>query len=78
MGAMKNNEIVCTMCGTTFDPANHASCQSCPLNKNCTLVCCPVCGFETVDPSQSRLARLASLLFARKNSTKSFHQEKEF
>jgi Fe2+ transport system protein FeoA len=62
---MTFNWITCSMCGQVFDAAAHTACQSCPLNKGCQLVCCPACGFETVDPSQSRLARWAGRFFAR-------------
>jgi hypothetical protein len=75
---MTQHSIVCAMCGHSFDPAGHASCQSCPIKKGCTLVCCPVCGFETVDPSQSKLAQFAASLFSRKNSAKRIQQDKEF
>ena len=57
---MSTKLLTCTMCGETFDPAAHTTCQSCPLQKGCSLVCCPRCGFEMVDVSQSRLARFVS------------------
>jgi hypothetical protein len=57
---MNTKLLTCTMCGETFDPATHTACQSCPLQKGCSLVCCPRCGFEMVDVSQSRLVRLVS------------------
>ena len=50
--------MTCSMCGHHFDPAEHSACQSCPLQTGCTLVCCPKCGYETVDVNQSMLARL--------------------
>lgn len=50
--------ITCPMCGHTFDPDLHATCAACPLKKGCQLVCCPACGFETVNPQHSVLARL--------------------
>lgn len=40
-----------------FDPVEHARCQSCPLHPGCQLVCCPNCGFETVNVEKSSLAR---------------------
>ncbi len=48
--------VDCPMCGFRFDPGDHAGCQACPLNRDCTLVCCPQCGHSNVDPSRSRLA----------------------
>jgi hypothetical protein len=74
---MSSTPIVCAMCGYTFDPEAHASCQACPLSKGCTLVCCPNCGFETVNPEQSKLARIASLLFSLNTRKKQAHLEKE-
>lgn len=57
--------LTCSMCGHTFDPADQACCLDCPLNSGCTLVRCPVCGFETADPNQSGLARLFNRLFLK-------------
>lgn len=54
--------IACSMCGHTFDPQAHASCEACPLNRGCTLVCCPHCGFGDVNVHGSRLARKMSKL----------------
>jgi len=47
--------ITCPMCGHTYDPAMHQACRTCPLNRGCTLACCPACGYETVDPNRSTL-----------------------
>jgi hypothetical protein len=47
------------MCGQRFDPAAHQTCGASPLQGGCQLACCPVCGFETVNPERSLLARLA-------------------
>jgi hypothetical protein len=50
--------MTCTMCGHRFDPTKHTACRSCPLQRGCQLTCCPVCGFEMVNPERSILARL--------------------
>lgn len=50
------------MCGTTFDPAEASACSSCPLGADCSLACCPACGYSTVDAHRSTLARLARRL----------------
>jgi len=55
--------ITCSLCGTTFDPAENRRCQSCPLHHSCQLVCCPVCGYETVLVENSALANLTQRLF---------------
>jgi len=52
--------IACSMCGNHFDPTEHIVCNGCPLQKGCQLVCCPACGYETVDVRRSTLVRLAS------------------
>ena len=63
---MSNNQtttITCMMCGTIFDPqqieaCTSQACTSCPINQGCLLVRCPSCGFESIDPSSSKLVRL--------------------
>jgi hypothetical protein len=59
------------MCGHVFEPAEHTVCAGCPLEKGCQLVCCPACGFETVDPQQSVLARLVMNFLEHKQIRKS-------
>jgi Fe2+ transport system protein FeoA len=46
------------LCGCRFKPEQHAACPACPLAKGCSLVCCPACGYSTIDPSRSSLVRL--------------------
>jgi hypothetical protein len=58
------------MCGHFFEPSEHTACAACPLQKGCQLVCCPVCGFETVDPNHSAAARLLMKFLGRKQSVK--------
>jgi Fe2+ transport system protein FeoA len=52
----------CPLCGHTFNPAEEPGCATCPLHSGCNLVCCPACGYKTVDAHQSWLARMASSL----------------
>jgi Fe2+ transport system protein FeoA len=54
--------ITCPMCGTLFDPAQLRSCDACPMHKGCASVCCPECGYSTVDPGRSRVVALSSRL----------------
>ncbi|MFO7623019.1 MAG: ferrous iron transport protein A [Anaerolineales bacterium] len=52
--------MACPLCGHTFNPAEEPGCATCPLHSGCTLlVCCPACGYKTVDAHQSWLARMA-------------------
>ena len=61
---MNEQLLTCPMSGHRFDPAAHSSCGSCPLQRGCDMVCCPACGYNTVDVGGSRLARLAEALLA--------------
>jgi Fe2+ transport system protein FeoA len=54
----------CPMCGHTFNVSSHLACSSCPLNQGCEMVCCPRCGYNSIDARKSKLARLAAGLFA--------------
>lgn len=59
---MSVKDIECGLCGYCFNPDQHVACRNCPLHSNCNLVCCPVCGYQMVDPQGSLLVRLASFL----------------
>lgn len=61
---MKNVDVFCMLCGHKLD-AN--ACQSCPMGSNCPIVCCPQCGFTSIDTSKSRLANLAKDLLGSIN-----------
>jgi len=65
------NKITCAMCGYTFDPAQHRGCAACPLQSGCQLACCPNCGYEVVDPSQSVLARTFAKFLGKLSREKS-------
>lgn len=56
----------CSMCGYDFDADGQAACQSCPLHQGCTMVCCPACGYTTIDHTQSGLVRRISKLWQRR------------
>lgn len=57
--------IVCEMCGYRFDESEHEACQNCPLQKECSLICCPNCGYEMVNVHKSKLARWAARLLSK-------------
>jgi len=57
--------MTCEMCGYRFDPAQNVACGSCPMHRGCALVCCPACGYSSVDPRRSRLVGLGSWIAAR-------------
>jgi Fe2+ transport system protein FeoA len=56
-------------CGCTYrsvyTPSGQESCSACPLNTECNLVSCPVCGYQTVDIQHSHFARFLSHLIQR-------------
>jgi hypothetical protein len=54
---MNEKLFSCPLCGYRFDPQEHLTCGSCPLHKDCSMVCCPACGYSTVDVSQSKTAQ---------------------
>jgi Fe2+ transport system protein FeoA len=64
---MNPQGIKCSMCGHSYDPDQHLACQSCPMHSGCSLVCCPNCGYQTVDPRKSKLVRLARFFSERRS-----------
>ncbi len=61
--------IHCPMCSHRYNPAENAACGTCPLHSGCSMVCCPSCGHSTIDPGQSKLVSVASMLFPFQKST---------
>ena len=71
---MTNAEwTTCPMCGHRFDASEHLACRACPLNKDCSLLCCPACGFELINVEKSRLAQWVSRWLYR-NRTANHHR----
>jgi hypothetical protein len=68
---MSLQDIQCSMCGQRYDPEQHLACQACPMNSGCNLVCCPACGYQTVDPGRSKIVRLARF-FSKRRSRSGF------
>jgi Fe2+ transport system protein FeoA len=62
--------IECPLCGYRFKPEKHAACTTCPLAGACSLVCCPACGYSTVNPARSKLAQFWTSLRRRKTLEK--------
>jgi len=48
---MSNSKYKCPLCGLEFDDAG-ALCHSCPMSKNCKVICCPNCGYGFTDESR--------------------------
>jgi len=49
----------CALCGHEFSADDVRCSPSCPLAGGCPVVCCPRCGYQTLDESRSVLVRLA-------------------
>jgi hypothetical protein len=58
-------KIICPFCGYRFDPNESNACRSCPLQRDCQLVCCPNCGYETIDVQRSKLVNFFTRLISR-------------
>lgn len=63
--------VTCPLCGHAYDPKKQVACQACPVNHGCELVCCPACGYQTVDPNQSGILRMAKFFSSLKRSKSS-------
>lgn len=50
--------MTCALCGYQFDTAALACYGKCPLAAGCNVVCCPNCGYQTVDESRSGTVNL--------------------
>lgn len=58
--------MICQLCSYEFDESQVAGCSSCALNKHCAIICCPNCGYQSVDESQSKLTQALLRIFNRK------------
>jgi Fe2+ transport system protein FeoA len=54
---MKETLTTCALCGHTYALEAHQGCLSCPLQPDCNIICCPVCGYSDVDPNKSKALR---------------------
>lgn len=64
-----DHRLTCPLCGIPFtaDPDCH---RSCPLVKDCTIICCPNCHYGTPDTSRSRWARRFEKWFEKRSAKK--------
>ena len=51
----------CPLCGHEYDEHAAACHATCPMNQSCTLLCCPQCGYQTVDESKTAAGWLRRL-----------------
>jgi Fe2+ transport system protein FeoA len=54
------------MCGYEYDPSQLMCHAACPLGAHCAVICCPRCGYSTVDPARSNLTHRLVNLFKRR------------
>ncbi len=57
---MSDQNFTCPMCGTRFNPAGQEACSACPLHKGCHMVCCPACGYTTINTNHSQILELGT------------------
>ncbi len=57
----------CAMCGYEYDASLLTCHAGCPLAPHCTVICCPRCGYSTVDPARSDYTQRFIRLFRRKS-----------
>jgi Fe2+ transport system protein FeoA len=56
----------CAMCGYEFEQAELNCHAGCPLGGHCAVICCPRCGYSTVDPLRTSLASRLLHLFGQR------------
>jgi hypothetical protein len=54
--------MTCPLCGYRYDPAALNCHAACPLAAGCRVLCCPHCGYQTVDERRSLIAQLLERL----------------
>jgi len=55
----------CAICGYEYDASQLVCHSSCPLAERCTVICCPNCGYQTVDTTQSATVRFVEKVWKR-------------
>nr|MBI2905280.1 hypothetical protein [Chloroflexota bacterium] len=50
--------MICPLCGFEYDETALDCHAACPMAEGCAIVCCPNCGYQSVDESKSALAKL--------------------
>jgi Fe2+ transport system protein FeoA len=58
----------CPLCSYEFDETQMSCHASCAFNEQCAIICCPNCGYQVVDTSQSKLAQALQRMLARKSN----------
>lgn len=56
----------CPLCGCKFDRNDERCHAKCPLAANCQVICCPECGYQTVDESRGFVGRMSRWMGRRR------------
>jgi len=55
----------CPLCGFRYDRSDERCHVGRPLSANCSIICCPNCGYQTVDESRGFVGRLSGWMRRR-------------
>lgn len=55
----------CALCGFEYDASQLVCHSSCPLAEKCAVICCPNCGYQVVDETQSVTIKFVEKLWER-------------
>lgn len=55
----------CALCGYEYDAAKLVCHTSCPLAEHCAVICCPNCGYQVVDETQSATVQWLEKVWGR-------------
>ena len=68
----------CPLCGYTFDKTAMMCHTACPLSRQCTIICCPNCGYQVPDEDRAQvvgaLRRVWAALTARRGRDGNGHE----
>lgn len=55
----------CALCGYEYDASQLVCHPSCPLAEKCSVICCPNCGYQVVDETQSATVKFVEKVWGR-------------
>ena len=55
----------CALCGYEYDASQLVCHPSCPLAERCSVICCPNCGYQVVDETQSATVKFVEKVWGR-------------
>ncbi len=67
MEQQEQETVRCALCGREYAPGA-CRCQGCPLASHCQMLCCPYCGYRSVDAEGSTAARWLRRLLGGKEA----------